>query len=81
MKDSILYINGTPVHRRCIGTYRFHSGWLRINAAEFIETLPNGVSHRILQYGDNGPFEDWSFGNGETSLSSAVAEDPPGRLV
>jgi hypothetical protein len=28
-----------------------------MNAAEYVETLPNGVSHRILQFGDNGPFD------------------------
>jgi signal peptidase I len=44
VRNGLLYINGAPVRRQYIGTYPFRSGWIRINAAEFLETLPNGVS-------------------------------------
>jgi signal peptidase I len=58
LKEGLLYINGTPVQRRPIGDYLFHTDGVTIPATEYLETFPNGQSHHIIEFNEEGPFED-----------------------
>ena len=53
VRQGRLYINGTIVPRRRIEDYTYISQTnpfrVPVKAAQFIETLPNGVTHRILE--------------------------------
>ena len=52
----ILRINGEPVKRERIEDYYFEHG---AKATQYIETLPNGREHRIIETsGDNGASDD-----------------------
>lgn len=56
----ILHINGTPVERKRIEDFidRDRDGNI-IRAPQYIETLPNGRNHRIIEFlGDNGPADN-----------------------
>jgi signal peptidase I len=56
MKHGLLYINGDPVTREPVDN--FVDQWGN-SYPQYIETLPNGVSHRIIQQqGDTGPLTD-----------------------
>lgn len=57
MKSGLLYINDKPVKRERIEDL-FDPEDNR-PAAQYIETLPNGVRHRIIEkMGDNGPLDN-----------------------
>ena len=57
-KSGVLWINGQPVNRERIADYVDENGRVVIR---YIETLPNGVSHTILeQQGDNGVLDNTS---------------------
>ena len=58
VKQGVLYINGAPVQRRRIGDYLFHTDGVTIPATEYLETFPNGESHDILEFDEEGPFEN-----------------------
>ena len=59
MKQGELYINGTEVPRRRIGDYLYREGdGTIVPVHQFIETLPNGVQHRIIKLGNNGPLDN-----------------------
>jgi signal peptidase I len=59
MKNGILNINGQPVPRRRIEDYVYQEGnGAVIPLAQYIETLPNGVQHRIIEMSDNGPLDN-----------------------
>jgi signal peptidase I len=59
MKNGILNINGQPVPRRRIDDYLYQEGnGVIIPLAQYIETLPNGVQHRIIEMSDNGPLDN-----------------------
>jgi signal peptidase I len=50
----ILHINGTAVTRRKLGTVALASyGSYKRQAVEYVETLPNGVKHRIWESSDD----------------------------
>jgi len=54
--DGILNINGVPVERRQIDDFVDSNG---ARYTQYIETLPNGVEHRILEArGDNAPLDN-----------------------
>jgi len=54
VKDGIVYINGEPVKRRQIEDYRDEDRYGRpADVKQYIETLPNGVEHRILEISDD----------------------------
>ncbi len=56
VKDGIVYINGEPVKRRKIEDYRDEDRYGRpADVKQYIETLPNGVEHRILEISDDQP--------------------------
>jgi signal peptidase I len=53
MRDGILNINGEPVKRQPVGDYMDDRGdgqFVRYH--QYMETLPNGVTHRILERSD-----------------------------
>ncbi|WP_420417369.1 signal peptidase I [Pacificispira sp.] len=60
LRHGILHINGEPVTRRPVGDYRSEpsenmSPWVK----QYIETLPNGSEHPILEEnGDTGPMDN-----------------------
>src|SRR3546814_13972820 len=60
MLAGVLHINGEPVKRRRIEDYVLHDrfgGTVRM--PQYIETLPNGVSHRIIEAsGDFGSLDN-----------------------
>ena len=59
MKNGILFINGQPVPRKRIEDYLYQEGnGAVIPLAQYIETLPNGVQHRIIEMSDNGPLDN-----------------------
>ena len=59
MKNGILNINAQPVPRRRIEDYLYQEGnGAVIPLAQYIETLPNGVQHRIIEMSDNGPLDN-----------------------
>jgi signal peptidase I len=59
MKNGILNINGQPVPRRRIEDYLYQEGnGAIIPLAQYIEILPNGVQHRIIEISDNGPLDN-----------------------
>ena len=56
MKQGVLWINGQPVKRERIADYVDENGNV---VTRYIETLPNGVSHTILeQQGDTGSLDN-----------------------
>jgi signal peptidase I len=56
MKRGLLYINGDPVRRERVDN--FVDQWGN-SYPQYVETLPNGASHRIIQQqGDTGPLAD-----------------------
>ena len=60
MVGGILTINGTPVQRQGIGEFidKDRDGNV-VRALQYVETLPNGKQHRIIEYfGDNGPADN-----------------------
>ena len=58
MKNGILYINDQPCPRKRIEDFLYQEGnGAVIPLAQYIETLPNGVQHRIIKMGDNGPLD------------------------
>jgi signal peptidase I len=55
----VLHINGEPVTRRRIEDYVAHDGNSNAYvAAHYIETLPNGRSHDILEIGDQRDYDN-----------------------
>jgi signal peptidase I len=68
MKNGVLYINDQPCPRKRIEDYLYREGNGAVfPLAQYIETLPNGVQHRIIKMGDNGPLDN-----------TQVYEVPPG---
>ena len=58
VRNAILYVNGVAAQRRRIGDYVYREDGVTYHATQYIETLPNGVSHRILQDSDDGPLDN-----------------------
>ena len=54
-----LYINDRLVDRKRVEDYITHDSYGRFHrVAQFIETLPNGRKHRILEVSDGGPLDN-----------------------
>jgi signal peptidase I len=59
IKSGNLYINDQLVPRKRTQDYLYQEGnGTVIPLAQYIETLPNGVQHRIIKMGDNGPLDN-----------------------
>jgi signal peptidase I len=59
MREGILHINGAPVRRERIEDFVEREGAFARRVPQYIETLPNGRSHRILEErGDSGEVDN-----------------------
>jgi signal peptidase I len=59
VKHGLLYINGEPVKRERIADYEIHNQLGSVTrVAQYIETLPNGRKHPIIERSDNGPLDN-----------------------
>lgn len=59
MRGGRLYINDELVPRERVEDYVYRDARGNVlRFAQFIETLPNGVKHRIIEAGDTGPYDD-----------------------
>jgi signal peptidase I len=69
MKEGRLYINGQMVPRANPTEFDYlDTNGATVRTTEYIETLPNGVKHPILEISDHGPLDD-----------TAVYTVPPGH--
>ncbi|HMN38091.1 MAG TPA: signal peptidase I [Hyphomicrobium sp.] len=60
MKGGVLYINGTAVPKKKIGTVRTResSRFSLVNTDVYEETLPNGVTYDVLDFEPDGVFDN-----------------------
>ena len=59
MKQGRLYINGTVVEREPQGEYVMRDGTGNaVRFQKYTEILPEGFSHAILEFSDDGPYDD-----------------------
>ena len=59
IKNGVLYINDQPCPRKRIEDYLYEEGnGAVIPITQYLETLPNGRQHRIIQMTDNGPLDN-----------------------
>jgi signal peptidase I len=58
VKEGILQINGEAVKRDRIEDFVDRDNGVIVRTPQFLETLPNGRVHRILEVSDNGPLDD-----------------------
>jgi len=59
MKFGHLYINDREVPRKLVGEFVYRRGnGLSVRATQYIETLPNGREHRIIEINDTGDLDD-----------------------
>jgi len=61
MIGGVLNINGEPVKRDPIPDLVVDDNGVRRTLRRFVETLPNGVAHEIVQERDDGPLDDTSI--------------------
>jgi signal peptidase I len=69
VREGLLYLNDQPVARSPASAYVNEEYGTARPTPQFVETLPNGRSYRILQDGTNGPYDD-----------TPVFEVPPGHV-
>ena len=58
MKAGLLYINDEPVKRERIEDFVDTENGMLTRTRQFLETLPNGKVHRILEMSDSGPYDN-----------------------
>jgi signal peptidase I len=67
--NGVLHINGQPVELQPAGTFREEVSGRMMEAQLVLETLPNGVSHHILDLTPTGPLDN-----------TRIYEVPPGHI-
>ena len=58
VRGGMLHINGEAVKRERIDDFIDREGAVLTRTPQYVETLPNGRQHRILEVNDNGPLDD-----------------------
>jgi len=58
MKAGLLYINDEPVKRERIEDFVDSENGMVTRTRQFLETLPNGKVHHILEMSDDGPLDN-----------------------
>jgi signal peptidase I len=58
MKDGILNINGQPLKRERVAPYFYEEGGRTTTYIQYIETLPNGYRHDIMEINDDQQFDN-----------------------
>ncbi len=60
MRDEVLFINNEAVERRPVDEYDYEDGFglETVKVRQYVETLPNGVSYRIIEKSDRGTLDD-----------------------
>jgi signal peptidase I len=58
MRDGVLYLNGEAVPRQPLDDYQLRSEGSVTTLHQYVETLPEGSSYRIVKAGDHGPLDN-----------------------
>ena len=58
MREGVLYINSAAVPRQQVEDYSFVFDSSTVTMHQYVETLPGGISYRIIKAGDDGPFDN-----------------------
>jgi signal peptidase I len=58
VRGGLLYLNGQQVRREFLGPYVVEGDGPRLSVRLYRETLPNDVSHQIIEQTDDGPLDN-----------------------
>jgi signal peptidase I len=81
MRGGVLHINGEPVQREFVGEVQSECAGQVGTYQQYIETLPNGVSHIVLERSDREPLDDNRDCSTDSRVLMAVGFVPEENLV